>query len=348
MIRLGAALLALTMSPFSINWDRGSLRPFATHTGRFYRYAPCTLVQGDVEFCWNCQNATDGVIRDSVFLTERRRGRVASNRPALVAGAPGAWDAFHVCDPSVVGGRFRFAGRPYKYALFYLGNDVDASRHNQIGVAFANDLRGPWVKNPSPIIPHADDGSWGVGQPSAITQDESGHVLLFYTAGDRQGTRLLCRRLRLQSDDARPAQFESGPDVIIPTAGLTGTDGHPDPVLHNADVAYDPTRKRFYAVREQHPHPTDYPTYISAGVQIVSIPASDCLQGKGGWRVEGNIGPTLTGLPRNHNAGLVRTLAGALPDPHNVRVLFTVSGAGSGTKVAEWTYDLWEIMGRLP
>lgn len=347
MIWPGAVVFALAIIPTSITWDKNSLRPFATHTGRFYRYAPCTIVQRGVEYCWNCQNATEGVIKDSIYLTERRAGRVTGNQLALAAGPAGAWDGFHVCDPSIVGGHFRYAGRPFQFALFYLGNHVNASRSNQIGVAFGNDLHGPWLKDPLPIIPHTDDGSWGVGQPSAITEDKSGRVLLFYTAGDRQGTRLLCRRIRLQSDTPA-AHFESDPDITVPTAGLTGSDGRPDPVLHNADVAYDPTRKRFYAVREQHPHPTDYPTYISASVQVVSILASNCLRGQGAWRVEGEIGPSLTHLPRSHNAGLVRTLAGALPDFRHVRVIFTGSGAGPETKVAEWTYDLWEITGALP
>jgi hypothetical protein len=67
---------------------------------------------------------------------------------------PGCWDSFHVCDPSIVAGAFRYNGRRYSWALFYLGNDVDASRHNQVGVAFANDPAGPWTRMARPIITH--------------------------------------------------------------------------------------------------------------------------------------------------------------------------------------------------
>lgn len=112
-------------------------------------------------------------------------------------------------------------------------------------------------------------------------------------------------------------------------------------------MAYDPSRRRFYALREQHPNPRDYPTYIGASLQLVSLPAADVRRGSGVWRVEGAITPALTGLARNHNGSLVRTLSGALPDLRQVRVVFTGSGAGPGVGVAEWTYDLWEITGRL-
>ena len=325
-------------------WDKSTLRPFATHTGRFYRYAPSVLADGPRDWCWACRNARDGVIKDSIFLTKRENGVVRSNALAFAASAPGRWDSFHVCDPSIVGGRFRFGGESYRYALFYLGNDVNASRHNQIGVAFANNLDGPWTRAPDPLIAHADDGTWGVGQPSAICTDgKQGRVLLFYTRGDREGTRTLCREVRLQDEGKG---FVSGPDIMLTVAGLTGTDGRPD-ILNNADFAYDPTRRRFYALREQHPNPHDYPRYIGASLQLVSLPANNVRHGGGLWRIEGAISPALTGLARNHNGGLVRTLSGDLPDPRRVRVLFTGSSAGTGVGVAEWTYDLWEITGRL-
>lgn len=330
-------------APGGVTWDRATLRPFATHAGRFYRYAPSALADGPREWCWACQNAQEGIIKDSIFLTKREGGVVKSNKPALTASAPGRWDSFHVCDPSVVGGRFRWAGQDYRYALLYLGNDVNASRHNQIGVAFAHSPDGPWTRAPEPLVAHADDGTWGVGQPSAVcTDDKGGRVLLFYTRGDQEGTRTLCREVGLQDTGKG---FAVGPDVTLTSAGLTGTDGRPD-ILNDADFAYDPTRRRFYALREQHPNPRDYPTYIGASLQLVSLPAENARHG-GVWRVEGAITPVLTGQPRNHNGGLVRTLSGTLPDPRRVRVLFTSSGAGPGVPVAEWTYDLWEITGRL-
>ncbi|MFD2348559.1 hypothetical protein ACFSTC_02900 [Nonomuraea ferruginea] len=135
-----------------------------------------------------------------------------------------------------------------------------------------------------------------------------------------------------------------GPAVEVTRAGLTGTDGKPD-VLNNFDVAYDPSRDRFYAVREQHPYPTVAPKQIGASLQVASIDGASIWNGGGSWRVEGVIDPALTGLPRNHNAGIVRTVYGTLPDSGSLTVIFTESCAG--TCASLWSYDLWRVTGTL-
>ncbi len=329
-------------SSTTIQWSRPSLRPIYDPPGRHYSYAPCAVVERKRERYWTCQNQEDGVVRDSIFYTERVKGKIILSKPVLVAGAPGAWDSFHVCDPCVLGGQFRFAGTRYRYALFYLGNDVDASRHNQIGVAFANNLAGSWVKYPRPVVTWPDDQSWGVGQPSATSLDRKGRLVLFYTLGSRTETRGVWREVDL-GDMSRPM---TGTPRPVPNAGLTDINGGPD-FLNNFDVVYDPRRARFYAVREQHPYPRDHPSYITSSQQVVSI-SNDGLRGGGQWRVEGEIGPPLTGLARNHNAGIARTLYGTLPRHDSIHVVFADSCAGSECRDrAEWSYDLWEIKGLL-
>jgi hypothetical protein len=157
----------------------------------------------------------------------------------------------------------------YGWALFYLGNDVDASRHNQVGVAFANDPAGPWTRMARPIITHDDDKAWGAGQPSAVNIGRGGRVLLFYTQGDRDGTRVLLREVDLS--DVRNDRVPSAPPVRLSTNGLTGTDGRPD-ILNNADFALHPKSRRLYVVREQHPNPPDRPAYIGASSRLPAFP----------------------------------------------------------------------------
>ncbi|WP_163569813.1 glycoside hydrolase family protein [Fodinicola feengrottensis] len=104
----------------------------------------------------------------------------------MLAGSASGWDSFHVCDPSVIRVNAVYNGVNYQYAMFYLGNDVDASAHNQVGVAYANSLDGPWVRYPLPLITFSssDTGQWGAGQPSATTIDPAqGTALLFWTEG---------------------------------------------------------------------------------------------------------------------------------------------------------------------
>lgn len=333
-----------------IGWERKSLRRLSHHShhlGRFYNYAPCAIqtTPGRLRLWW-CRNERDGVIRDTIFTGETDSpGGITTPLPAFHHSEPGRWDSFHVCDPSVVAGRFRYGGKPYGWALFYLGNDVDASRHNQIGIALAESPAGPWIRVPEPVIPHGDPGAWGVGQPSAINPLRDGDVLLFYTQGDRDGTRIPVRFLRIS--DTKNGIFPSESATTLTADGLLGTDGAPS-VFHNADFALHPTSGRLFVVREQHPHPNAPPRYIGSSVQIASIDLRDALHGRGRWRTHGEIGPELTGLARCHNAGFVRDASGYLPESDRLSVVFSSSAAvGPGVPVAEWTYNLWKIDGRL-
>jgi hypothetical protein len=129
---------------------------------------------------------------------------------------------------------------------------------------------------------------------------------------------------------------------------LTQTDGSPD-YLSNFDVVYDASRERFFAVREQHPFPLTEPVVISPSLQLVSIAAKDLLRGRGKWAVEATITPSLTGQLRNHNACIERTATGALPDPREVKIIFSSSCAGTDCagKNPLWTYALWQITGKI-
>lgn len=342
---------AQAVPPAAIRWDFYSLRPVFNPSGRFYTYAPSVIVDGATEHIWDCQNARDGVIRDHIRYIRRVRGRVVESRLVLAPGPEGSWDSFHACDPSVIRARVRFNGTRYKYLMFYLGFPRDGqpgqSRHNQIGVAFAQRIGGPWVKYPRPLIAFAGEGpgsrEWGVGQPSAISLDKRGRVMLFYTQGNRSGTRGL-RRVLDMSEMSRPL---IGPALLISTSGLSGAGGGGD-WLNNFDVAYDPARDRFFMVREQHPYASTRPTYIGSSLQIASIEGVSIRRGGGSWRVEGSITPEMTGFARNHNGGLARSEIGALPKPDRLTVYFSRSCAASpefACDTPEWSYDLWSISG---
>jgi hypothetical protein len=324
-------------------WDTGSLREVYNPPAGRYAYAPSVLDAGGTRWIWTCHNDEYRVIKDHIYETKIVDGRVVSSRSVLRA-TPGAWDSFHVCDPSVVAGRFSYQGRRYGYAMFYLGNDLDASAHNQIGVALAEEPGGPWVKLPAPIVTFDRTDQWGAGQPSAVSTDPAtGRVMLFYTQGDTS-TRAYRRTVDLAHAD-KPVVSDP---VLITTAGLTGHDGGPD-WLNGFDVALDRARGRVVVVREQHPYPPegDNPWWIGSSVQVASMSVKDLMTGRGVWTVEGDVNQRLTTFPRNHNAGLARTRAGWLPDRDAVEVVFTDSCAGP-TCDSLFDYDLWSIRGARP
>lgn len=351
---LGAALTVApsTTASAEVTWDLESLREVYNPEGRFYTYAPSVVRDGDTEWMWTCHNDESNVIKDHIYMTKLVDGEVVESRSVLQAAPAPAWDSFHVCDPSVISGQFRYDGDRYGYAMFYLGNDLDASAHNQIGVAFAKSPEGPWIKYPEPIVTFDRTDQWGVGQPSAVSLARgSGRVMLFYTRGDTS-TRAYQQVLNLTNmDQARVSE-----PTLITTAGLVGRDGGPD-WLNGYDMAFDRTRQRFYAVREQHPYPDRNPWWIGPAVQVASIDARSIRRGGGTWTVENTINEELTGHPRNHNAGLVRTWEGFLPDRDELGVVFTDSCASLPTADdPDWStatcdslyeYDLWYIEGSI-
>ncbi|PSL05852.1 hypothetical protein CLV30_1033 [Haloactinopolyspora alba] len=341
-----AALLAGTMAaPASaeVVWDPDTLGVRYDPPEGFYSYAPSVVRDGDTTWIWSCHNDEHRVIKDHIYATKIVDGEVVSSESVLQASPAPAWDSFHVCDPSVVRGRFRHDGETYPYAMFYLGNDLDASAHNQIGVAFARRPEGPWVKRPEPVVTFDRTDQWGVGQPSAVTLTPgSGRVVLFYTRGDTS-TRAYQRVLNL----GRTGGIRVSEPVRLSTDGLTGHDGSPD-WLNGYDVAFHPRERRFYVVREQHPYPAegDNPWWIGPSVQVASIDAHSVFHGGGRWREEAVIDHALTGLDRNHNAGITRSWSGRLPDPPRLETVFTDSCSGD-TCDSLFEYDLWSVSGTI-
>lgn len=329
----------------AVSWTSGTLREVYNPSGNFYTYAPSVIVDGNTEHIWTCHNSQDGVVRDDIYYTKRVNGSVVSSQSVLTHSASG-WDSYHICDPSVLRSNVTYNGTAYSYVMFYLGNDQNCSCHNSIGVAVAQNIAGPWTKYPNPIVafPYSDTSLWGVGQPSAISVDGNGRFLLFYSQGDSIG-----RGFRRDINIGNLNSPSVGGAAQVTDSGLYRSDGTQGQFT-SFDVAYDPSRDRFYAVLEQYPFSSIYPNYITSNLQVVSIEASSIWGGGGTWRYEGTITPALTGFPRNHNAGIKRDQYGGLINSGQLPVVFTKSCSrenGASCPVAEWSYDLWEISGSL-
>jgi hypothetical protein len=332
----GQSVESSELQPTALSWNGSSLREIYNPSGNRYTYAPSIITEGNTDHIWTCHNDIDGNIRDHIYYTRRVNGVVQESRSVLGPAADGRWDDWHICDPSVLRSDVRYNNVDYRYVMFYLGNDRDCSCNNQIGVAFAQNIGGPWTRYPNPIVSWSTPSQWGVGQPTATSVDGRGRFLLFYTQGDTT-TRAFRRDVNVSS-----ASFSVGPALQITNAGLTGTDGSFD-YLNNFDIAYDYSRDRFVAVREMHPYPTSDPNYIGTSLQVVSIPGSNIWNGGGTWQVEGAVTPSLTGLARNHNGGLRRNPYGGLLNTSQVSVILSESCANCGFSL--WSYDLWEITG---
>jgi hypothetical protein len=326
--------------------QRKRLEPAFTRRGDYYNYTPCLLQEEETtRHVFYCANRTPGEVTDYLCYRKAALSRgVWSWGREQVALAPAAersrWDSRHVCDPDVVAGRFRYRGREWKYALFYLGCDAERSRHNQVGVAFADSLRGPWLKYPEPILRYTRDPAggivgehlgwpvwryWGVGQPAVISLDDGGRVWLFYSRAEEEAGEEMVE-IDLSDMDAGP---KCGPRRKVPTTGLRSAAGQPTTYLNNIGVVYDARRDRYYMAREGDLPAEDgrFPTFISTFVQLARIPGADLRAGRGEWEVLRNIGPETTGWPRNHNAFVLKDLRGRLPHPNRLTLGVSVAEA---------------------
>lgn len=321
------------------------------------RYAYCPSV---IEKPWSgsdiyfCGNPTPGIMEDNIYhIHLNADGTKTAPVSVLKPGVAPAWDNQHCCDPSVVAGNFNFDGTAYKYAMFYLGCTLQYY-YNEIGVAFSNDLNATeWVKYPDQIIektwPETGDQnvsggkSWGVGQPSAISLDKAGKVLLSYTIGDIAGTRIVSRELNL-TDMSSPV---IGAPITMTRSGLKNISESGLDYTCNSDIALDADQSTIYMIRPVQPHPADYPAYLNQSLELCRLPLDDFIGGTGTWEPLFRLTPELTGYARNHNAGIARDAYGHLSDPTSLKIYYTVSKASpevapSGSSHAEWTYHIWE------
>lgn len=318
------ALVLCASAPMS-DLIRDRIAPAFVPPERTYNYAPCLMLErgGARMHAWYCANREPGQVTDCLWYRSaiRRDGQWKwSHETVALAPSPdrSSWDSRHVCDPEVVAGRFRFRGAVWRYAMLYLATDAERSTHNQVGVAFANAPAGPWTRHAEPIV-SCEEGPdagpidrsmgwpvyrhWGVGQPSAISLDRRGKLLLFYSRGESvHGEEMV---------EADLSDMDRGPVVSsrrrVPVAGLRHKRGTAPPTLTNISVALDERAGRLYMVREALPPDDDrFPGFIASYVQVASIGWRELLAGRGEWTVLGDVDASSTGWPRNHNAAIAR------------------------------------------
>jgi len=165
----------------------------------------------------------------------------------------------------------------------------------------------------------------GTGQPSVVSLDKAGELLLFYTRGDAAGTRMVVRELDLLSLEAPVI----GTERELSRAGLTESDGSAV-ILHNGALARDAISGGFFLVRERHPFDSATPSFISAVLQVAATDSTDPAVSGATWRLVGQIDAARSGRPRNHNASIVKDAYGSprIRRQSRSRTRFRTSAAG--------------------
>lgn len=321
-----------------------------------YSYCPSALEQEDgsvhLFFCGNPDNM---VMVDNIFhIKINPDGTKTKPKSVLQPGESGAWDDHHTCDPSVVEGSFHWNDSTYRYAMFFLSNKYGVY-YNEIGVAFSNKLDSDsWEKYPEQIVKKtwSSEGdqilgnggkSWGVGQPSVISLDKKGKILLTYTVGDIGGTRIVWSEIDLSDMNN---YIISSPNSMV-SVGIMNIDNSARDYTCNSEFAIDEESNKILMIRPVQPHPKDYPGFINISLEIDHMDLSDFMNSKGSWTPLYRITPEDTGYPRNHNATLLRDNYGYLSSWEDPEFYYTVSKAAPDVQPvssnhAEWTYHIWK------
>jgi len=321
-----------------------------------YSYCPSALEQKDgtvhLFFCGNPQNL---IMVDNIFhIKINPDGSQTVPKSVLQPGISGSWDDHHTCDPSVIEGSFTWNNITYKYALFYLSN-MYGVYYNEIGVAFSNDLNAEsWVKYPKQIVKKTwttegdqeiggSGKSWGVGQPSVVSLDGKGKLLLTYTIGDIGGTRIAWSEADFSNMDNYTI---TTPQTIVQT-GLKAIDNQSRDYTCNSEFAINKDADKIVMIRPVQPMPNTYPNYLNTSLEIDYMNLSDFMNQRGYWMPIYRVTPDDTDYPRNHNATLLRDNFGSLENWKEPTFYFAVSKAApdvqpSGTNHAEWTYHIWK------
>ena len=306
----------------------------------FYRYCPSVVEEGGVRHVFYCRNNEAGKVVDGIYHARvSQSGELAGETIVLSpSDSDGAgWDSCHVCDPSVVAGRFWYNGRRYRYLMAYLGvkgrpgdaaSDGAKCINNKIGLAVSDSLDGGWTRmGANCVVKTATPELWGVGQPSVVSLDGAGKVALFY-AGD-YGTRMLALDFGSEAAAASSLREHAGDEgAFVSTAGigdLTGVTASGFTIT-NGDFAWSRKALCLYLVADTPDRPDRWYDDGGCGLSISKavtvyratigeLTAASVAAAR--WEMVCRIRPDdmavdFTTAFRVHNAGLLRGPRGEL------------------------------------
>lgn len=330
--------------------DNGAL--FGEEEGmNYYNYCPSMFYEDENTLhVYYCSNKISGNITD--YICYRKGIKVKgkwywSEKSYVLAPTENTWDARHTCDPAVIKGEFAYNGETYNYLMAYLGCITNNNMRNETGIAVAKKPEGPFIKvaEANPIAKVPDDlTTWGYGQPSLVSVDKKGEVLLFYTAGEHDGTREKVERWDLSNLNAPKMEYRKE----VTRRGIYQLNSSMSGIISNADFAYDPKNNEFYMISDTHPWDTTHkPSNLPSASRVAKLvdvdngsKVGDCfISGEGKWQYKFQIDSQISGYMRNHNCCFVRDEYGHLQSNEKIEIAYTISELDH-LPLCEWTYRL--------
>ena len=327
-----------------------------TEDDRYYNYCPTIFDEDGTRHIYYCSNKIHGNVTDYIAYrsaTKNSDGKwVYSAVQFVLEPTAGTWDERHTCDPSVIKGEFSYKSETYTYMMAYLGCVTSNNQDNETGIAVAKAPAGPWVKiDANPIVPyemqHNGGFEWGAGQPSLVSVNKKGLVMLFYTLGNGVTTSEYVQRWDF-SDLESPIKLE---EKIVTTRGLKNLNGNAD-YINNADFGYDPFKGRIYMFKDDHPTPAGDPGVAASSTLYYLQENKDASEYYPGytlfniagdsWVEVGRVDKNITGYDRNHNSGIVTDPYGWLLSDKLLDCVVTAANAMPTFWPALATYRLYQ------
>lgn len=317
----------------------------------YYNYCPTIFEEDGVRHIYYCANKLHGNVTDYVAYrsgTKDASGRwVYSEIQYVLEPTADTWDSRHVCDPSVIKGEFKYNDEDYSYLMAYLGCVTSDNTSNEVGLAVSKTPAGPWIKlGSNPFCDYELNGNagfqWGYGQPSLVSVDKKGQVLLFYTVGDGSSTYELVERWNL-SDLNNPVMVSDGSKRVL-TRGLKNLNGTQD-YISNADFAYDTSSGRIYMIKDDHPSPEGANVSSSSTIYYLEedfenpdfYPGYTLFNVVGdAWNEMDKIDISNAGFTLNHNNGLVTDPYGWTLSTKSIDCVYTA---------ANYSASFWGTLG---
>lgn len=324
----------------------------------FYNYCPSTFIENNERYVYYCTNYEEGNVTDYIGYRHATFNKSSGwnwDEVQYVLGPThGTWDQRHTCDPSVVKGEFKYQGTTYSYLMGFLGSVRSDNNGNETGFAVSNSPEGPWLKcdTINPLLKYNEATMvWGLGQVSLVNLGTKGDILMFYSSGNKDGTYEQVAEYDF-SDLDNPQLIRN---AKVPTNGLLSGDN----IITDADICYDVENQKLIMVKGKMPYSPDgeSPNFIASTLVVYYMnlsgnenPADELFKGANAknWRLVGEIGESLTGFKRNHNAGLVTDPYGhLLADTDFIEVALTRSDLANGIWGYLSTYRIYSTSLKL-
>lgn len=294
-----------------------------------YDYAPSVIQTKDsIRYAFVCENEDAYKVVDHIYLYKGISTKIGSEvvykwepRVLILAPSENGWDNCHTCDPDVREFKTVYKNEKYNWIMTYLGVDQWDCNHNQIGLAVSKNIEGPFIKyDQNPIISSESLTTWGVGQSTSIVIDST-TVRVFYSSSS---IGFGYRDIVLND----LGNIQIGEEKVIP--GMTS---------NNYPAA---SKKNLYLVSERWKGSADMninPTFIGNVSKLRYIPINqDISTTEKNWIEIGQVSPTESGFPRNHNPGILTDTKGYMMNDDELIMYFTPAVTGDNWL---WSYDLY-------